>query len=165
MITATRWPRGLAAFPLVIIQLALLWGCGQSPSEELTPNRIERPVSRAWSPPDAKTGKRKVLSEKIDPAFYGLIRSAKSSGTASPDEARRNSLKISGNRVQASIAVQPDNVQPALAAVQSVGGEVSGVSMNRKTLQAWIPVSRLEHLAQDPSVLYIRKPAYAVPLE
>jgi len=154
----------LALFLIIAIQFTTTSCCCQDPPKTVTPDRAV-PAPGQWSPSGDDMEKRTGFSDKIDSVLYDLIQSTKKSGTVSPDEAKRKSLRISGERVQVSIAVSPEEVEHARAAIELVDGEVTGVSMNRKEIQGWVPVLRLEQLAKAPSILYIRRPAYAVPLK
>jgi subtilisin family serine protease len=102
---------------------------------------------------------------KLDTAMHSLASASKISSRTALERAGSLSLRLSGQRVHAQIAVKASGLEAVRQAVAEQGGEITGVGNRETLLQGWLPISALDALAGHKDVLQIRRPEEAVLLE
>lgn len=71
---------------------------------------------------------------------------------------RYTSLHVVDQRFQVQIKVVPGADVAVTQLIHTLGGEVTGSSLDHQWLQAWIPPALLDALMAEPSVQYVRRP-------
>jgi hypothetical protein len=98
----------------------------------------------------------------MDSVLVELAQAALESVQAGSKLAESRNLSTQDDKVQIQITIADAQTQAAIAAVQSLGGEISGRSNDGRLLQGWLPPQALPHLAEQKSVAYIRPPAQVI---
>ena len=98
---------------------------------------------------------------QMDNALNDLWRAAEHAPETLAAVADQHQLRLEDNRVQTIIEATDRTPQRLESLIAQVDGRVTSVITGAETLalfQAWIPVSNLDELANDPSVAAIRQP-------
>jgi subtilisin family serine protease len=70
-------------------------------------------------------------------------------------------LRMSGNLLQVHIETSAADLDAAVQAVEALGGEMTGTTLDESVIQAWLPFDSLESILAYDSVYYVRSPMYA----
>lgn len=111
------------------------------------------------------TPEKSIFNKKIDSVLNEVIEKFMMKGYVEPQFVEEKSLRLSQERVQVHIVVSPKMVETVYDLIDSHGGEATGINIKGDVIQAWVPISELGALAEDPNVFLIRKPAEAVLFE
>lgn len=99
---------------------------------------------------------------KMDSVLVELSQAALDSPEAATALSKKRNLTTQGSKVHVQVTVAEGQSQAAIAAIQGLGGEISGSSMDGQLFQGWLPAQALARLAEQKSIAYIRQPAQAI---
>jgi len=102
---------------------------------------------------------------KLDTSMARLAEASARSATEDELLATASGVRLMSGRVQVQISTHASGVERAREAVVATGGEVTGVAGKGTIMQAWVPPAALKGLTEADDIYFIRRPAYAVPLE
>jgi len=152
---------------LALVSLALVWSAAVGPGEPVpSPSSLRLAQAREEAVPsplkDPKlSGRLLRLSSfyrALQTAELGLADPlAEGAGTAIAAALASRTLRLDmANRVQ--VWAHGDDPEAVAAAVQALGGQVERQDGRWGIVQAWVPVARLQELAQHPAVRYVEEP-------
>lgn len=165
--SSTTHRRGLWLLFLCLIAALLISSAVQSAAAPL-PQKNEPfdtvtlpPEALTWSAPAAQD-KQATQNPKLDAALAELVGAGAQARQAL---AQAHALRLSGDRVHVQIVTAATDLQDAIRAVETAGGEVTKTAGNGDLIQGWLPISALETVAGDDAVYLIRRPAAPVLFE
>ena len=147
----------------LIFLLPLFWASGVGAGEVPIPGVGHLPPGALESAPAAPVKDSKG-NPRLDTQVNGLVEKARTSPDQATELAQDQSFSVSENRVLVQIITTPEQLTAALESIREMGGEVTGIGHNNDVIQAFVPVEIIESLVGRPGVLFIRKPAEAVPM-
>ena len=110
--------------------------------------------------PDGLTaGLRGSSNPRLDSTMNSLAAAARVSTQEALNFAQSNSLRLSGQRVHAQVAIHAPSRANVIEAIDKAGGEVTGVGYDDTLIQGWLPIDDLEVIAAQDGVYLIRRPA------
>jgi len=139
--------------PLALIQ------CSFSSSENMNqsnepPKKIEGGI---WKKPDKSS-----LNPKLSSSLNTLLAAYQRGGMAEAKIfAKNHNMVVQDERIQVTIVTSEEAIDDVRTAVTACGGDYQ--LHYRTLLQAMVPVTALEILAQRPDVENIREPQRAIP--
>ncbi len=157
----------LTAVSLCLTLVLLLPGCGQAttePTPAAADNQTASPpleqsekTEKNLLPPPPKTG-----NPKLDSALWGLIEAEKRGEAESYARQSGGDIVLVDGNVEVEIVCVSDQLEAAAKAATSAGAKVRLSYKN--VLEALVPITSLEALANDKNIYVIRVPARAVGL-
>ena len=149
------WWRLVAVLVVVLVVAVLV--AGGPPAQAVAPN--EQAVEEDG--PDVAPGERpSVGNPKLDHQL-AVLAGAQGTRRARAAMAEAHGLDMVGGNVRVVVETGEADLRSARAAVVAAGGQVEAEYAD--LIQALVPVSRLEALAADPAVRYVRPPFSSTP--
>jgi hypothetical protein len=141
---------------LLRLFLALLFVGSWAPGSAAEPNTARATdegidLSTPFTRPDQPSN--------LDSRLHAVDVAARSGFAAGVRAANEQELRVSGGLVRVVVTAE-GGLAPARAAVLAVGGRLDGEYAD--LVQAYVPISRLEDLAEQPAVTWVRPPAMPV---
>ena len=99
---------------------------------------------------------------KMDLALVELVQANQSNPLALEKIVTDNSFRLEQGKVQVKVVAAQGEQDAASLAVSDAGGVVTFYSAIDSILQAWVPVSELDAVAENPAVAFLQQPSYLV---
>ena len=130
-----------------------------------------RPFETISLPQEALTWSIDSLSQitgkhnpKIDTTIARLAFTVKKTPEKALSFARSQSLNLIDNRVQVQIIYDSSGLMDVVHVINESGGEITAISNYSDLIQGWLPIDKIETVAADENILFIRRPAELVTL-
>lgn len=99
---------------------------------------------------------KEIADSKIDPLLVNLIQAEKRGEAES--FAGQNHLNLKNNQVATTITPALGQAETAVKALIEAGGELASDYKNQPVFDAWVPITKLEVLANEKSIISIGVP-------
>ena len=124
----------------------------------------ELPFEVIKLPPEALSQAVISVPEIIAKPGHPRLDSSLQAIVNAPDEIAQKSLvesyamRLSDQRLQVQIRIQPGSLPRVIKTLSQSGGEVTKTSPDETLLQVWLPVPAIEQAASHPDILMIQRP-------